>query len=56
MSPAIAQPNIEKIIARLTEKGEQFAALTFVGREYSKADLLRDLRSSVAAGPEQSRD
>lgn len=36
---------LAEIIKRLTEKGEQFAAFTWVGRGYSKADLLRDLRA-----------
>lgn len=36
------------VIAKLTEKGEQFAASTFVGPGYSKADLLADLRAVQA--------
>ena len=37
----------EMIIERLTEKGEDFARMVWVGKNYSKADLLRDLRALV---------
>ena len=36
---------ISDIIKCLTERGEQFAHMIWVGRNYSKADLLRDLRA-----------
>ena len=39
---------VGNIIKRLTEKGEQFAHMIWVGRNYSKADLLRDLRAIEA--------
>lgn len=42
--------DVERIIERLTETGERFADCVWVGREYSKADLLRDLRAIRDAG------
>ena len=38
----------ELIIQRLTKKGEEFAGMVLVGENYSKADLLRDLRAMLA--------
>lgn len=32
------------IIERLTTKGEEYSGMIWVGENYSKADLLRDLR------------
>lgn len=40
---------LPEIIAKLTEKGEEFAHMTYVGPDYSKADLLTDLRELQAA-------
>ncbi len=37
---------VAEIIKKLTRKGEKFAHLTWVGPNYSNADLLRDLREN----------
>ena len=36
--------NIQNIIDKLTAKGDQHANRVYVGKGYTKADLLRDLR------------
>ena len=40
---------ISDIIAKLTVNGEKFAHWTWVGKNYSKADLLKDLRKADEA-------
>lgn len=39
-----------EIVAKLTSRGEQFSEMVWVGENYSKADLLRDLRALAGDG------
>lgn len=38
---------IPEIIRRLTTNDERFSHLVWVGKNYSKADLMRDLRAAL---------